>query len=68
MDVFKDVIAQEFHGIHHRDLSSGSLRVIEIPQQAGYDAYFVVGGTRDLLLGNHPKDFDTLISVLMYKH
>jgi poly(A) polymerase len=62
MDVFKDVISQEFHGIHHRDLSSGSLRVIEILQQAGYEAYLVGGGIRDLLLGKHPKDFDVATS------
>ena len=62
IDVFKDVISLEFHGIHHRDLSSGSLRVIEILQQAGYEAYLVGGGIRDLLLEKHPKDFDVATS------
>jgi poly(A) polymerase len=62
VDVFKDVISQEYHGINHRDLSHGSLRVIEILQQAGYEAYLVGGGIRDLLLGKHPKDFDVATS------
>jgi len=62
IDVFKDVISQEYHGINHRDLSHGSLRVIEILQQAGYEAYLVGGGIRDLLLGKHPKDFDVATS------
>jgi len=62
VDVFKDVISQEYHGINHRDLSHGSLRVIEILQQAGYEAYLVGGGIRDLLLRKHPKDFDVATS------
>ncbi len=58
IDIFRDAIAQEYHGIEHRDLSPGSLRVIEDLQRAGFEAYLVGGGIRDLLLGKHPKDFD----------
>lgn len=58
IEVFRDEITQDYHGIQHADLSPGSLRVIETLQQAGYQAYLVGGGIRDLLLGKHPKDFD----------
>lgn len=58
IEVFRDDITQDYHGIQHADLSSGSLRVIETLQQAGFQAYLVGGGIRDLLLGKHPKDFD----------
>ena len=60
--IFKDVVTQEYHGINHRDLSHGSLRVIEVLQHAGFEAYLVGGGIRDLLLGKHPKDFDVATS------
>ena len=62
VDVCKEVISQEYHGINHRDLSPGSLKVIEVLQHAGYEAYLVGGGIRDLLLGKHPKDFDVATS------
>ena len=52
------MISQEYHGIDHRNLSAGSLKVIEVLQHAGYEAYLVGGGIRDLLLRKHPKDFD----------
>ena len=58
IEVFRDDITQEYHGIRHADLSPGSLRVIETLQNAGFQAYLVGGGIRDLLLDKHPKDFD----------
>lgn len=58
IEVFRDEISQEYHGIRHGDLSPGSLRVIETLQRAGFQAYLVGGGIRDLLLDMHPKDFD----------
>mgnify|MGYP003311019074 CR=1 FL=1 len=60
--IFKNVVTQEYHGINHRDLSRGSLRVIEVLLHAGFEAYLVGGGIRDLLLGKHPKDFDVATS------
>ncbi len=56
------MVTQEYHGINQRDLSHGSLRVIEVLQHAGFEAYLVGGGIRDLLLGKHPKDFDVATS------
>lgn len=62
IEIYRDAIAKEYHGIEHRDLSPGSLRVIEDLQRAGFEAYLVGGGIRDLLLGKHPKDFDVATS------
>ena len=39
-------------------ISSAALRTCEGLQQAGFKAYVVGGGVRDLLLGLRPKDFD----------
>ena len=46
IEVFRDDITQEYHGIRHADLSPGSLRVIETLQNAGFQAYLVGGGCR----------------------
>ena len=62
VDVVKDVISHEYHGIDQRDLSYGSLAVIETLQLAGFQAYLVGGGIRDLLLEKSPKDFDVATS------
>lgn len=51
-------IPAEDHGIDSRDISHGSYKTIEQLQRAGFDAYLVGGGVRDLLLGGAPKDFD----------
>jgi poly(A) polymerase len=37
-----------------------ALKVIERLQQNGYQAFFVGGCLRDILLGYHPKDFDVV--------
>lgn len=39
-------------------VSDAAVRVIETLQDAGWQAYLVGGGVRDLLLGGTPKDFD----------
>ena len=41
-------------------LSPAILEVIDTLTKAGYEAYIVGGGVRDLLLGLHPKDFDAV--------
>lgn len=41
----------------HR-ISRNAIKVVESLQQAGYSAYIVGGGVRDLLLNLKPKDFD----------
>jgi poly(A) polymerase len=40
--------------------SSAALKVIERLKQNGYEAYFVGGCIRDILLGQQPKDFDVV--------
>ena len=39
-------------------INHGALQVISTLHAAGYQAYLVGGGVRDLVLGLHPKDFD----------
>ncbi|MDO4232034.1 MAG: polynucleotide adenylyltransferase PcnB [Lautropia sp.] len=45
-------------GISRDAVSAAALRTCEGLQQAGYTAYIVGGGVRDMLLGIPPKDFD----------
>ena len=46
------------HSIRNRQISKNSLTVINKLNAAGFNAYLVGGGVRDLLLGLEPKDFD----------
>ncbi|UNM95335.1 polynucleotide adenylyltransferase PcnB [Ignatzschineria rhizosphaerae] len=46
------------HSIRNRQISRNSLTVINKLNSAGFNAYLVGGGVRDLLLGLAPKDFD----------
>ncbi|MBK4765322.1 MAG: polynucleotide adenylyltransferase PcnB [Pantoea sp. Brub] len=46
------------HIISRKDISENALKVIYRLNKAGYEAYLVGGGVRDLLLGQKPKDFD----------
>lgn len=53
-----DVVAREDHNISRRDISPNALKVLYRLNDAGFQAFLVGGGVRDLLLGGHPKDFD----------
>ena len=46
------------HGVRPEQLSSGSRRVVDGLQTAGFEAFIVGGAVRDMLLGRAPKDFD----------
>ena len=46
------------HNISRKNISPEALRVLYTLSDAGYKAYLVGGGVRDLLLGRRPKDFD----------
>ncbi|MFA5662886.1 polynucleotide adenylyltransferase PcnB [Castellaniella sp.] len=46
------------HGIDRRLVSRHAIKVCEVLQQQGYDAYVVGGAVRDLIIGLAPKDFD----------
>jgi poly(A) polymerase len=47
-------------GLVPSQLSAAILDIIDTLTEAGYEAYIVGGGVRDLLLGLHPKDFDAV--------
>ena len=52
------VYARPEHCISRRNIDPDALKVLYRLSQAGYTAYLVGGGVRDLLLGRKPKDFD----------
>ncbi|MGB0132260.1 polynucleotide adenylyltransferase PcnB [Dokdonella sp.] len=52
------IIPRAEHGISRKNISNGALRVLYRLHEAGYKAFLVGGAVRDLLLGEHPKDFD----------
>ena len=52
------LIPRDQHGVSRKNISSAALRIIKQLHEAGFEAYLVGGGVRDLLLGGHPKDFD----------
>ncbi len=52
------IIPSSKHSISDDDISNNALKVLTRLQEAGFDAYLVGGGVRDLLLGITPKDFD----------
>jgi poly(A) polymerase len=46
------------HSISRQQIQPNALKVLYRLHHAGYQAYLVGGGVRDLLLGQQPKDFD----------
>src|SRR5574340_90041 len=52
------IIARPEHSVSRRDIDVEALKVLYRLHHAGYTAYLVGGGVRDLLLGKTPKDFD----------
>lgn len=52
------IVARPEHSISRANISPNALKVLNRLKQAGFDAYLVGGGVRDLLLGHEPKDFD----------
>jgi poly(A) polymerase len=52
------VVPREEHNISRKDISPSALKVLYRLNDAGFQAFLVGGGVRDLLLGGHPKDFD----------
>lgn len=52
------IISRAEHGISRQQISPNCLKVLYKLNEAGYDAFIVGGGVRDLLLGLNPKDFD----------
>lgn len=52
------IIPRSEHGVSRSNISENALKVLYRLKNAGYAAYLVGGGVRDLLLGIQPKDFD----------
>ena len=52
------IIPRAEHGVSRKDISPNAVKVLYRLKDAGFAAYLVGGGVRDLLLGGHPKDFD----------
>jgi poly(A) polymerase len=52
------IIPRSDHAISRANISSNALKVLYRLKGAGYDAFLVGGGVRDMLLGREPKDFD----------
>ena len=52
------IVPRDRHSISRRNVSESALKVLYRLDKAGYEAYMVGGGVRDLLLGREPKDFD----------
>ncbi len=51
-------IPRDRHNISRSNISRNAVKVLYRLNSAGYQAYLVGGGVRDLLLGREPKDFD----------
>lgn len=58
MEKKPQVIKLDQHGIDMSLLSNAVIQAIEVLTTAGFQAYVVGGGVRDLLLQQKPKDFD----------
>lgn len=52
------VLARPEHNVTRANISEAALKVLYRLKAAGYQAFLVGGGVRDLLLGREPKDFD----------
>jgi len=52
------IISRSDHPISRGNISENALKVMYRLKNAGYQAYLVGGGVRDMLLGREPKEFD----------
>jgi poly(A) polymerase len=61
------VIPRSEHSLSRRDVDHDALKVLYRLKEAGFIAYLVGGGVRDLLLERRPKDFDIATSAHPYQ-
>lgn len=54
------VIPRSQHPVTRKEISANALKVLYRLNSAGYQAYLVGGCVRDIMLGQHPKDFDVV--------
>lgn len=60
LPVVPRIVPRSEHAVSRSDISDAALKVLYRLVNAGYKAYLVGGGVRDLLLGLRPKDFDVV--------
>ncbi len=60
LNVQPRIIPRAEHTISRAEISDNALKVLYRLMNAGYKAYLVGGGVRDILLGLKPKDFDVV--------
>lgn len=58
------IVPRPDHTISRAGISPNAVKVLYRLKNAGYAAYLVGGGVRDLLLGREPKDFDIATDAL----
>jgi poly(A) polymerase len=51
-------VARDSHPISRKNISDNALKVMSRLRSQDFQAFLVGGAVRDMLLGNHPKDFD----------
>lgn len=54
------IIPRSEHNVSRNDISPNALKVLYRLHGAGHQVYLVGGCVRDLMLGEHPKDFDVV--------
>ena len=54
------IVPRSDHNISRANISPNALKVLYRLRSAGFAAFLVGGGVRDLLLDRHPKDFDVV--------
>ena len=59
-----NIIPRPEHALSRADISNNALKVLYRLKKAGYQAFLVGGGVRDLLLKINPKDFDVVTDAL----
>ena len=59
------IVTRSDHNISRANISPNALKVLYRLRSAGFGAFLVGGGVRDLLLGLHPKDFDVVTDAEM---
>ena len=57
-DVAATIYGPEEHPIRKNQIDDDARKIVYRLQRAGFKAYVVGGGVRDLVLGKQPKDFD----------
>ena len=56
------VLSRDKHNVSRKQISKNALKVLYRLNNAGFEAYLVGGGVRDILLDLSPKDFDIATS------